>query len=141
MLFAYLAVDRKYIITFEFMKERVFYILFLFLVVIFTISEQDTNSNTRNDISTFQSINAAKEIKCIVPQFKIALKKNLPTTINPQLLSQNILGEYYNSKVLSSLSSIKLNYLKMLESKPLKLTPYKPKLYHSSKNQDEHHLS
>lgn len=123
------------------MKERIFYILFIFFIVIFAISEQDTNNNTRDDISTFKLIDAAKEIKCIVPQFKFTLKKNLPTTIGPQLQNQNILGENCYSKVISTLSSLKLNQLKMFELKPVKLIPYKPRLYHSSKNQDEHHLS
>lgn len=123
------------------MKERILYFLLLFLIMIIAVSEQDANSNTVDDISTCQSIDVTKNIKCLTPQIKFSLKKNFPILNNSQFPSQNLLGKDCHRKVILTLNFLELNQIKMANLKPVKLISYLPKIYHSPKNQDKNHLS
>lgn len=123
------------------MKEGVFYILFLLFIMIFAVSEQGANKNTHNDISTCQSIDVSKDINCIIFQIKFSLKKTFPIVNNFRLEDKNLCRKDDNHKVILTLKCLRLQHLTTIDLKPIILRPYRLRLYHSPKNQDEHHLT
>ncbi len=123
------------------MKGRLFYILILFFVMIFAVSEKETESKNHNDISTCQSITLTQDINCVIPQFNFELKRNLPIFNNFQFFNPSTIKNGIDSKVESSIYLLKINKLKIVISHLTRLKPYHLRIYHSPQSIDEHPLS
>ena len=123
------------------MKGRLFYILILFFVMIFAVSEKETESKNHNDISTCQSITLTQDINCVIPQFNFELKRNLPIFNNFQFFNPSTIKNGIDSKVESSIYLLKINKLKIEISHLTRLKPYHLRIYHSPQSIDEHPLS